>query len=177
MSVELLCSLCWSQLNLEAAIYYQNASKAPQKTSLDCSTSYSWESFQGKQGNIFLLYLSLLKELKSSRIESHAICRAPNYGRANSKKSFIQSVLRFGKALEFGWPQEAVERFSSLTVSAVSPQELPILAESLQSIWGCSVWSIGGSLRTACLPYVCEVVLVPWLLFLTAELLLFALRL
>lgn len=177
MSVELLCSLCWSQLNLEAAIYYQNASKATQKTSLDCSTSYSWESFQGKQGNIFLLYLSLLKELKSSRIESHAVCRAPDYGRANSKKSFIQSVLRFGKALEFGWPQEAVERFSSLTVSAVSPQELPILAESLQSIWGCSVWSIGGSLRTACLPYVCEVVLVPWLLFLTAELLLFALRL
>lgn len=160
-----------------AVTYHQNISKATQKTSLDCSTSYSWESFQGKQGKNFLLYLSLLKELKSSRIESHAICGAPDYGRANSKKSFIQSVLQFCKALEFGWPQEAVERFSSLTVSAVSPQELPILAESLQSIWGSSVWSIEGSLRTACSPYVCEVVLVPWLLFLMAELFLFALRL
>lgn len=158
-------------------MYHRNVCKATQNTSLESGTSYSWESFQGKQGNIFLLYLSLLKELKSSSTESHAICRAPDYGRANSKKSFIQSVLRFSKALEFGWPQEGVERFSSLTLSAVSPQELPILAESLQSIWGCSVWSIGGSLRMACLPYVCEVVLVPWFLCHTAELLLFALRL
>jgi len=53
------------------------------------------------RGTVFLLYLSLLKELKSSRIESHVVCRNPEYGRANSKKSFIQSVLRFGKALEF----------------------------------------------------------------------------
>lgn len=91
-------------------------------------------------------------------------------------RNSLFSVLWFSKALEFGWPQEVVERFSSLTIWAASPQELPILAESLQSVWSCSLWSIVVSLRMACLPYVWEVVLVHWFLFLTSELLLFVLR-
>lgn len=168
VSLALLCSFCWITWNWWPLYTNKMSGKLGRKLQLIVAPLIHG-NLLGKKGNIFLLYLNLLKKWIVSLAEYLIMAK-----QILSNPSF--SVLCFSKALEFGWPKEAFGRYSSQTVLANSPQELPILAESLQSIGGCSLRSIGVSLRIAFLPYVCEVVLVHWFLFLTSELFLFALR-
>lgn len=131
------CFSCWSQLKLKPAIYHQISAKLHRKFPLTV-VPLIHGNLSRVSRETFFYFILVCSRNWNHPVLSHMPFAEPLTtakqilrNSKDSKESFIQSVLWFGRALEFGCPQEAVESFSSLTISAVSPQELPILAESL----------------------------------------------
>lgn len=75
-----------NHLKLVTSVHQQNVRKVRQKTSVNCSTSYSWESF-GQKGKYFSTLSEFAQEVNC------VISRVPDHGKTNSKQSFIQCPL------------------------------------------------------------------------------------
>ena len=115
----------------------------PQKTFLDCTASLSWDGVQDKQGKYFpppSYFIWVCSRNWNHHVLSHMPCSRPPTSTQKTLRNRYSVTLPFASLWNSGAHRKKWRGFSSLTVSAASPQEPSVLAEVLLSDSGCSLW-------------------------------------